>query len=64
MLLTTWGVKSLKQFHIIISKLKESKEVGFIREVRYTDWLTNIVLVKKQNVKWKMCVDSIDLNKH
>ena len=25
MLLTTWGVKSLKQFHIIISKLKESK---------------------------------------
>ena len=45
-------------------QVKELQEAGFIREVRYTDWLTNIVLVKKQNVKWKMCVDSIDLNKH
>ena len=36
---------------------------GFIREVYYPDWLANIVLVKKANGKWKMCMDFIDLNK-
>ena len=37
--------------------------VGFIREVYYLDWLTNVVLVKKANGKWRMCVDFTDLNK-
>ena len=36
---------------------------GFIREVYYPDWLTNVVLVKKANGKWRMYVDFIDLNK-
>ena len=35
----------------------------FIREVYYLDWLANVVMVKKANGKWKMCVDFIDLNK-
>ena len=34
-----------------------------IRKVYYLDWLANIVLVKKANGKWKMCVDFMDLNK-
>ena len=37
--------------------------VGFICEVYYPDWLANVILVKKSNGKWKMCVDFIDLNK-
>ena len=32
-------------------------------EVYYPKWLTNIVLVKKANGKWRMCVDFMDLNK-
>ena len=36
---------------------------GFIREVYYLEWLTNIVLVKKTNEKWRMCMDFMDLNK-
>ena len=36
---------------------------GFIREVHYPKWLTNVVLVKKANGKWRMCVDFIDLNR-
>ena len=36
---------------------------GFIREVYYPDWLANIVLVKKANGKWRMCVDFMDLNR-
>ena len=36
---------------------------GVIREVYYPDWLANVVLVKKANGKWRMCVDFTDLNK-
>jgi len=37
---------------------------GFIREVTHPDWLANLVLVKKKNGEWRMCVDYTDLNKH
>ena len=36
---------------------------GFIEEAQYTTWLFNVVLVKKANGKWRMCVDYTDLNK-
>ena len=36
---------------------------GFIQEVYYPDWHANVVLVKKTNRKWRMCVDFTDLNK-
>ena len=36
---------------------------GFIREVYYPEWLANVVLVKKANGKWRMCVDFTNLNK-
>ena len=36
---------------------------GFIREVFYSNWLANPVLVKKKTRKWRMCVDYIGLNK-
>ena len=29
----------------------------------YSDWLANVVIVKKANGKWRMCVDFTDLNK-
>jgi hypothetical protein len=34
-----------------------------IREVQFTTWLANIVMVKKKNRKWRMCIDFTDLNK-
>ena len=37
--------------------------VGHIREMQYPEWLANVVLVKKANEKWRMCVDFTDLNK-
>jgi hypothetical protein len=38
-------------------------EAGFIKEVFHPTWLANTVLVKKKNVKWRMCVDYTSLNK-
>jgi hypothetical protein len=37
---------------------------GFIKEVYHLDWLANLVLVRKKNNEWRMCVDYTDLNKH
>ena len=39
------------------------QEANFIREVYYLDWLANMVMVKKANKKWMMCIDFTDLNK-
>ena len=38
-------------------------EADFIREVYYPNWLANIVIVKKANGKWMMCVNFTDLNR-
>ncbi|XP_072071687.1 uncharacterized protein [Arachis hypogaea] len=38
-------------------------EAGFIRELDYLTLLSNIVLVRKHNGKWRMCVDYSDPNK-
>jgi len=35
---------------------------NFIREVYYPEWLANVVMVKKANGKWRICVDFTDLN--
>ena len=35
---------------------------NFIREVHYPEWLANVVIVKKANRKWRMCIDFTDLN--
>ena len=35
---------------------------NFIREVHYPEWLANVVMVKKANGKWRMCIDFTDLN--
>ena len=44
-------------------KVRKLLEVGFIREVYYPDWLANVVMVKKANGKWRMCIDFTDLNR-
>ena len=38
-------------------------QAGAIREVEYPEWLVNIVLVKKANSKWLLCIDFTDINK-
>ena len=47
----------------ITEEVSKLLTVGFIQEMYYPDWLANIVLVKKANGKWRMCVDFTNLNK-
>ncbi|XP_074298271.1 uncharacterized protein LOC141629114 [Silene latifolia] len=37
-------------------------EAGFIREVKYSTWIANIVPVRKKNGQLRICVDFRDLN--
>ncbi|KAA3461440.1 RNA-directed DNA polymerase-like protein [Gossypium australe] len=37
--------------------------VEAVREVVYPDWVSNVVIMKKVNDKWKMCIDFTNLNK-
>jgi hypothetical protein len=47
----------------VAEEVEKLLKAGFIREVDYPEWLANVVLVKKSNGKWRMCVDFTDLNK-
>ena len=38
-------------------------QIGAIREVEYPEWLANVVLVKKANGKWRLCIDFTDVNR-
>ena len=47
----------------VMDEVTKLLATGFIRKVHYPEWLANVVLVKKANGKWRMCVDFTDLNK-
>uniref|UniRef100_A0A2N9FBS8 Uncharacterized protein n=1 Tax=Fagus sylvatica TaxID=28930 RepID=A0A2N9FBS8_FAGSY len=48
---------------IVLEETERLLASGVIREVQYLIWLSNTVLVKKKNGKWKVCIDFTDLNK-
>lgn len=50
---------------ILVAKAEVQRllDAKVIREVKYSEWLANIVLVPKKNGKMRMCIDFIDLNK-
>ena len=47
----------------IAEEVRKLQEAEFIRDVYYPDWLANVMMVKKANGKWRMCMDFMDLNK-
>ena len=44
-------------------EIQKQLSVGFISVVEYLEWLANVVPVPKKDVKVRVCVDFIDLNK-
>ena len=52
-----------KRNKAVTEEVEKLLEADFMKEVFYPDWLANVVMVKKRNDKWTMCVDFTDLNK-
>ena len=52
-----------EQDKAVAEEVRKLLESGFIREVYYPDWLANVVMVRKNSGKWRMCVDFTDLNR-
>ena len=52
-----------EQDNAIREEVQKLTTTRFIREVYYPNWLANVVMVKKANGKWRMCIDFTDLNK-
>ena len=47
---------------IIQAEVDNLLKVGFIGEVKYPEWLANVVVVPKKGGKWRVCMDYTDLN--
>ena len=54
---------ALEQSRAMREEVTKLTEADLIHEVHYPEWLTNVVLVKKANEKWRIYVDYTDLNK-
>ena len=48
---------------VVKDETQKLLNAGHIREIQYPEWLAKVVLVKKANGKWRMCVDFTNLNK-
>ena len=47
---------------VIQEEIQKLLKAGHIEEIRYPEWISNVVMVPK-GTKWRMCVDFRDLNK-
>ncbi|KAL2251241.1 UNVERIFIED_CONTAM: Retrovirus-related Pol polyprotein from transposon [Sesamum indicum] len=56
-------VFGIERNKIIEEKVAKLLRAGFVREIQYTTWLSNVVVVPKAAGKWRMCTDYTDLNK-
>lgn len=48
---------------MIVEEVDKLLDAGFVRETTYPEWISNVVMVKKANNKWWICIDFIDLNR-
>jgi hypothetical protein len=46
-----WRAYSAEKSKAATKEVKKLFEAGFIKEIQYTTWLSNVVLVKKSNRK-------------
>ena len=54
---------ALERQKAINEEVDKLLQAGAIREVEYPEWLPKVVLVKKANGKWRLCIDFTDVNR-
>ena len=52
-----------ERVEIVMEEVSRLLDADSIRLVQYPTWLSNTVVVKKKNGKWRVCIDFTDLNK-
>lgn len=43
----------------VIEEVNRLLEANAIQDIQYPTWLSNTIVVKKKNEKWRVCVDYI-----
>ncbi|XP_057505438.1 uncharacterized protein LOC130788661 [Actinidia eriantha] len=54
---------STQHVDAVIEEVEKLLDAGAIKEVHYSCWLSNPVVIKKKDGRWRVCVDFTDLNK-
>ena len=54
---------ALERQKVINEEVDKLLQAKAIREVEYPEWLANVVLVKKANSQWRLCIDFTDINR-
>ena len=54
---------ALERQNAINEEVGKLLQANAIMEVEYLEWLANVVLVKKANDKWRLCIDFTDINR-
>ena len=57
---TSFAPERQKAINEEVGKLLQA---GAIREVEYLEWLANVILIKKVNGKWRLCINFTDVNR-
>ncbi|GJV71592.1 reverse transcriptase domain-containing protein [Tanacetum coccineum] len=52
-----------EQNEVICKEVEELTKANILREVKYQMWVSNPVIVKKDERRWKLCVDFTNINK-
>lgn len=48
---------------IIEEEVDKFRTIRFIQKAHYFKWLANIIMIKKINEKWRICIDYTNLSK-
>jgi hypothetical protein len=54
---------SAERSKAIATEVEKLKQAKFIRDVRFPSWVSNVVMVRKHDGRWRMCIDFTNLNK-
>jgi hypothetical protein len=54
---------SAERSKAIAAEVEKLKQANFIKDVKFPSWVSNVVMVRKHDGRWRMCVDFTNLNK-
>ena len=55
--------QSLERQEFIVEEIRKLEVAGLVKGVLHPTWLANLVVVRKFNGKWRLCIDYTNINK-